>query len=112
MALGERYAASFGGAGRAASSVPTRVLAPVASEVRMRGSEWSVRLGRELGSAARWRKPMGKDRRKEKAEEDEALGKKGDKFGKKGDGTLKAGDKGADKVHTALTPSVFAVTIF
>ena len=29
---------------------------------------------------------MGKDRRKEKAEEDEALGKKADKYGKKGDG--------------------------
>ena len=29
---------------------------------------------------------MGKDRRKDKAEEDESLGKKGDKFGKKGDG--------------------------
>ena len=29
---------------------------------------------------------MGKDRRKEKAEEDEALGKAADKFGKKGDG--------------------------
>ena len=40
---------------------------------------------------------MGKDRRKEKQEEDEALGKKQDKFGKKGDGTQKAGDKGADK---------------
>ena len=41
---------------------------------------------------------MGKDRRKEKADEDETLGKKGDKFGKKGDGTQKAGDKGTDKV--------------
>ena len=29
---------------------------------------------------------MGKDRRKEKAEEDESLGKKQDKYGKKGDG--------------------------
>ena len=31
---------------------------------------------------------MGKDRRKEKAEEAESLGKKGDKFGKKGDGKI------------------------
>ena len=29
---------------------------------------------------------MGKDRRKDKAEEDESLGKKADKYGKKGDG--------------------------
>ena len=35
--------------------------------------------------------PMGKDRRKEKAEEAEALGKKADKFGKKGDGKIAAG---------------------
>ena len=40
---------------------------------------------------------MGKDRRKQRADEDEALGKAADKFGKKGDGTLKVGDKGADK---------------
>ena len=40
---------------------------------------------------------MGKDRRKDVAEENEALGKKKDKFGKKGDGTQQAGDKGADK---------------
>ena len=32
---------------------------------------------------------MGKDRRKDKAEEDEALGKKADKYGKKGDGKIK-----------------------
>ena len=31
---------------------------------------------------------MGKDRRKEKVEEAESLGKKGDKFGKKGDGKI------------------------
>ena len=29
---------------------------------------------------------MGKDRRKDKADEDESLGKKADKYGKKGDG--------------------------
>ena len=32
---------------------------------------------------------MGKDRRKEKADEAEALGKKADKYGKKGDGKIK-----------------------
>ena len=32
---------------------------------------------------------MGKDRRKEKEEEDESLGKQKDKFGKKGDGKVK-----------------------
>ena len=36
---------------------------------------------------------MGKDRRKEKADEDEALGKQADKFGKKGDGKKKADEK-------------------
>ena len=39
---------------------------------------------------------MGKDRRKEKADEDEALGKQADKFGKQGDGKKKADEK-ADK---------------
>jgi hypothetical protein len=38
---------------------------------------------------------MGKDRRKDKAEEDESLGKKGDKFGKKGDGKIDAKNKTA-----------------
>ena len=42
---------------------------------------------------------MGKDRRKDKAEEDEALGKKGDKFGKKGDGKIQPGDASASKVR-------------
>ena len=36
---------------------------------------------------------MGKDRRKEKADVDEALGKQADKFGKKGDGKKKADEK-------------------
>ena len=39
---------------------------------------------------------MGKDRRKDKAEEDESLGKKKDKFGKKGDGKM-APTQGPDK---------------
>ena len=39
---------------------------------------------------------MGKDRRKEKAEEDASLGKAADKFGKKGDGK-KAPTQGLDK---------------
>ena len=36
---------------------------------------------------------MGKDRRVAKAEEDESLGKKADKFGKKGDGKVEKLDK-------------------
>jgi len=36
---------------------------------------------------------MGKDRRKDKAEEDDSLGKKADKYGKKGDGKAEAIDK-------------------
>ena len=46
---------------------------------------------------------MGKDRRKEKEETDEALGKEKDKFGKKGNGKIKEGDKGADKSFTHQT---------
>lgn len=45
---------------------------------------------------------MGKDRRKEKAEEDEALGKKADKYGKKGDGKIDATQK-QDKSWTHQT---------
>ena len=36
---------------------------------------------------------MGKDRRKEKAEEDDSLGKKADKYGKKGDGKVESIEK-------------------
>ena len=42
---------------------------------------------------------MGKDRRKEKAGEDDSLGKKSDKFGKKGDGKM-APTQGPDKART------------
>ena len=45
---------------------------------------------------------MGKDRRKEKAEESESLGKKADKFGKKGDGKI-AQNQGPDKSFTHQT---------
>jgi len=38
---------------------------------------------------AKTRAPMGKDRRKEKVETDESLGKEQDKYGKKGDGKIK-----------------------
>ena len=41
---------------------------------------------------------MGKDRRKEKADEDDSLGKKSDKFGKKGDGKM-APTQGPDKAR-------------
>ena len=44
----------------------------------------------------------GKDRRKEKAEEGEALGKKVDKFGKKGDGKIDP-KQGPDKSFTHQT---------
>ena len=45
---------------------------------------------------------MGKDRRKEKAEESESLGKKAEKFGKKGDGKI-AQNQGPDKSFTHQT---------
>lgn len=45
---------------------------------------------------------MGKDRRKEKAEEDESLGKKKDKFGKKGDGK-KEQNSGPEKTFSHQT---------
>ena len=45
---------------------------------------------------------MSKDRRKEKAEENESLGKKADKFGKKGDGKI-AQNQGPDKSFTHQT---------
>ena len=46
---------------------------------------------------------MGKDRRKEKAEEDEALGKKADKYGKKGDGKKKEEPGQKEKSFTHQT---------
>jgi parvulin-like peptidyl-prolyl isomerase len=47
---------------------------------------------------------MGKDRRKERAEEDEALGKQADKFGKKGDGKIKPEqNQGPNKSFTHQT---------
>ena len=45
---------------------------------------------------------MGKDRRKEKAEEDDSLGKKADKYGKKGDGKVDTTQK-QDKSWTHQT---------
>lgn len=53
-----------------------------------------ARRQRGRGRAAHWAhwfasSKMGKDRRKEKQIEDEALGKQADKFGKKGDGKLR-----------------------
>ena len=46
---------------------------------------------------------MGKDRRKEKAEEDVALGKKADKYGKKGDGKKKEEPGQKEKSFTHQT---------
>ena len=45
---------------------------------------------------------MGKDRRKEKVEEDDSLGKKADKYGKKGDGKVDTTQK-QDKSWTHQT---------
>jgi parvulin-like peptidyl-prolyl isomerase len=46
---------------------------------------------------------MGKDRRKEKAEVDEALGKEQDKYGKKGNGKITAGTAKDEKSFTHQT---------